>query len=239
MAAALWPNEDPLGQRIRVAGGDDNPMRTIVGVVGDVRHYGLHLPATLQVYVPHDQTHYPRPDLTVVVRTSGDPLLLAAAVRDVVRTVDPLQPVTNMQSYDAIVSASMATRRFTLALLAAFAGTALLLATIGLYGALSYVVSQRQREIGVRVAMGAVAADIAQLVVKQGMRPTTIGLAVGVLTSLALGRTVEALLYGIPSTDMVTFAAVTVVVTGCAFIACWLPARRAAHIDPAATLRSE
>lgn len=239
MAAALWPNEDPLGQRIRVAGGDDNPMRTIVGVVGDVRHYGLHLPATLQVYVPHDQTHYPRPALTVVVRTSGDPLLLAAAVRDVVRTVDPLQPVTNMQSYDAIVSASMATRRFTLALLAAFAGTALLLATIGLYGALSYVVSQRQREIGVRVAMGAVAADIAQLVVKQGMRPTTIGLAVGVLTSLALGRTVEALLYGIPSTDMVTFAAVTVVVTGCAFIACWLPARRAAHIDPAATLRSE
>lgn len=144
-----------------------------------------------------------------------------------------------MQSYDAIVSASMATRRFTLVLLAVFAGTALLLATIGLYGALSYVVSQRQREIGVRVALGAVAADIARLVVHQGMRPTMIGLAAGVVLSLAVGRAVDALLYGVPPTDVVTFATVVGVVSGSALVACLLPARRAAQIDPALTLRAD
>ncbi len=239
MAEQLWPNQDPVGQRIRVAGGPNNPMRTIVGVVGDVRHYGLHLPATLQVYIPHDQTHYPESMLSVVVRTSGDPLAIAAAVRETVRTIDPLQPVANMRSYESIVSASMATRRFTLVLLAVFAGTALLLATIGLYGALSYVVSQRQREIGVRVAMGAVASDIARLIVDQGMRPTLIGLMAGVVLSLAIGRTVDALLYGVPPTDVVTFVAVVAVVCASGLIACLLPARRAVQIDPAMTLRGD
>jgi putative ABC transport system permease protein len=114
MAEALWPGADPLGQRIRVAGGPNNPFRTIVGVVADVRHYGLHLPETLQVYIPHAQTHYPEPYLTMVVRTAQDPLALGPAVREEVRGIDPLQPVTRIRTYDGIVAESMATRRFTL-----------------------------------------------------------------------------------------------------------------------------
>jgi putative ABC transport system permease protein len=124
-------------------------------------------------------------------------------------------------------------------LLAAFAGTALVLAIIGLYGALSYLVNQRQREIGVRVALGALAADIARLVVRQGMLPAVIGLAAGVGLSLAMGRILDALLYGVPSTDFVTFASVVALVTGSAMIASLLPARPAARIDPAVTLRAE
>jgi putative ABC transport system permease protein len=239
MANQLWPNEDPIGRRIRVAGGPNNPMRTIVGIVGDVRHYGLHLPATLQVYIPHAQTHYPEPMLTVVVRTVSNPLAIVSAARETVQVIDPLQPVTKVQTYDAIVAASLATRRFTLVLLAAFAGTALVLAIIGLYGALSYLVNQRQREIGVRVALGALAADIARLVVRQGMLPAVLGLTAGVGLSLVMGRILDALLYGVPSTDFVTFASVVALVTGSAMIASLLPARRAARIDPAVTLRAE
>ncbi|MBA3270912.1 MAG: ABC transporter permease [Acidobacteria bacterium] len=241
MAADLWPGEEVIGRRIRVAGGTDNPMRTIVGVVGDVRHYGLHLPATLQVYVPHAQAHYPEPALAIVVRLAAgfDPLSVALAVRDHVRAIDPLQPVTKMQTYDSIVAESMATRRFTLVLLAAFAATALILAVVGLFGALSYLVSQRQREIGVRVALGAAAGDISRLVVNQGMRPAVFGLVTGLLLSLAAGRVVESMLYGTSPRDLTTFAVVFVIIGGSALVACVIPARKAAQVDPAVTLRAQ
>lgn len=175
MAEELWPGENPLGRRIRVAGGDNNPFRTIVGVVADVRHYGLHLPETLQVYVPHAQTHYPEPYVTMVVRTARDPLALAAAAREEVRALDALQPVAKIRTYEDIVAESMATRRFTLVLLGLFAATALVLAIVGMYGAVSYVVTQRQREIGVRVALGATTCQISRLVLKLGLTPAVLG----------------------------------------------------------------
>jgi putative ABC transport system permease protein len=241
MAEDLWPGEDPLGQQIRVAGGDDNPFRTIVGVVGDVRHYGLHLPETAQVYIPHGQNHYAEPFLTMVVRTdaSVDAVALGPAVRHLVRAVDPLQPVTRIQSYDAIVAASIATRRFTLLLLALFAATALVLAVVGLYGALSYVVSQRQREIGVRVALGAGAGEIRRLVLRQGMTPAFLGLAAGLVVSLAGGRIIESMLYGTSPRDATTLTAVFGVIALSAFVACVIPAQKAAAVDPALTLKAE
>ncbi len=239
MAETLWPREDPLGQRIRVAGGPNNPFRTIVGVVADVRHYGLHLPETLQVYVPHAQTHYPQPFVTMVVRTAQEPLALAPAAREEVRGIDPLQPVTKIRTYDGIIAESMAARRFTLVLLGLFAGTALILAIVGLYGAVSYVVTQRQREIGVRVALGATTREINRLVLRLGMTPTVLGVIAGVVISAGLARAIETMLYGTSPLDRVTFAVVIAVMAASALAACVLPARRAAAVDPAITLKAE
>jgi putative ABC transport system permease protein len=239
MADSLWPGADPLGQRIRVAGGPDNPFRTIIGVVSDTRHYGLHLPATLQVYVPHAQTHYPQPFVAMVVRAAGDPLALATVVREVVRGIDPLQPVSKIRSYEGIVAESMATRRFTLVLLALFAGTALVLAIVGLYGAVSYVVTQRQREIGVRVALGASTRQISRLVLRLGMTPAAVGVIAGVALSVGVARAIESMLYGTSPVDRATFAVVIVVMMASALAACLLPARRAAAVDPAVTLKAE
>jgi putative ABC transport system permease protein len=239
MADALWRGEDPIGQRIRVAGGDNNPFRTIVGVVADVRHYGLHLPETMQVYVPHAQTHYPEPYVTMVVRTAQAPLALAAAAREEVRALDALQPVTKLRTYDGIVAESMATRRFTLVLLGVFAATALVLAIVGLYGAVSYIVTQRQREIGVRVALGATTRQIGRLVLTLGLTPAAIGMVTGVLMSAGLARAIDSMLYGTTPRDPLTFAAVAFVMAASAVAACVLPARRAAAVDPAITLKAE
>ena len=241
MAEQLWPGEDPLGKRIRVAGGPNNPLRTIVGVVADVRHYGLHLPDTLQVYIPHSQTHYPEPYLTMVARveTGEDPLLLASAVREELRGIDAAQPVTKIRTYESIVAQSMATRRFTLALLALFAATALVLAVVGLYGAVSYVVTQRQREIGVRLALGATAREIGALVLRLGLTPTAAGLGMGLAVSLLAGRVLESMLYGVSPRDGATLTAVAIVIVGSALAACVVPARRAASIDPAVTLKAD
>ena len=239
MAQELWPGQDPIGQRIRIAGGEGNPMRTIVGIVGDVRHNGLHLPAGLQVYMPHPQMFYPETMVTVVMRVAEgrDPLSLATSARQVVRDLDALQPVARLQTFGAIVEQSLATRRFTLALLAVFAFTALVLAVVGLYGALSYVVSQRQRELGVRVALGAGAQEIRWLVLRQGMTPALIGLAAGLIGGLAGGRLVDSMLYGISPHDAATFAVTATAMAACAAAACLLPAAKAARVDPAVTLR--
>jgi putative ABC transport system permease protein len=241
VARDLWPGENPIGRRIRVAGGPDNPMRRIVGIVGDVRHYGLHMPETLQVYIPHAQTIYPEPIVSVVVkaRPGRDPLSLAPIVREQIRDLDSQQSVSKVQTVESIVSESLATRRFTLVLLGLFAATALILAVVGLYGALSYVVSQRRREIGVRVALGANARAISRLVVRQGMTPAALGLGAGLLASLGTGRLVESMLYGTSPTDATTFAAVVGVMGACALTACLLPARRAARVDPAVTLKTD
>jgi putative ABC transport system permease protein len=242
MAEELWPGEDPIGRRIRVPGNPNGPLRTIVGIVGDVRHHGLHMPVTKQAYLPHAQPPFgPQRVMTVVVRTAAerDPLSLVSSVREHVRSIDPLQPVTRIQTFDDIVAQSMATRRFTLVLLASFAGTAALLAVGGLYGALSYVVSQRSRDIGVRVALGASARAISGLVIRQGMTPAIVGLGVGVIASLAIGRVVESLLFGVSSRDLMTYATVITMIGAGALAACLFPARRAASVDAAVTLRAE
>jgi ABC-type antimicrobial peptide transport system permease subunit len=179
--------------------------------------------------------------MTVVVRTTGDrdPLSLAPTVREHVRSIDPLQPVTRIQTFEDIVAQSMATRRFTLVLLASFAGTAALLAIGGLYGALSYLVSQRSRDIGVRVTLGASARAIGGLVVRQGMTPAIAGLGAGLLASVAIGRVVESMLFGVSSRDLVTYATVITMIVAGALAACLFPARRAASVDPAVILRAE
>src|SRR5688572_8837962 len=239
-AEELWPGEDPIGRRIAVPGGPQSPLRTIVGIVGDVRHFGLHMPVTKQVYLPHAQPPWPMA-ATMVVRTAGgiDPLSLVSTVLEHVRSIDPLQPVTKIQTFDDIVAQSMATRRFILVLLASFAGTAVLLAIGGLYGALSYIVSQRARDIGVRVALGASARAITGLVTRQGMTPAFVGLGVGLLASLAIGRVIESMLFGVSPRDLATYAIVITLILAGALAACLFPARRAASVDAAVTLRAD
>jgi putative ABC transport system permease protein len=242
MAEQLWPGDDPIGRRIRVPGNPNGPLRTIVGIVGDVKHHGLHMPVTKQVYIPHGQPPFgPQRLMTVVVRAAAerDPLSLVSIARAHVRSIDPLQPVTRIQTFDEIVAQSLATRRFTLVLFALFAGTAVLLAIGGLYGAVSYIVSQRSREIGVRVALGASSRAIRGLVMLQGMTPALVGLGAGLLASVAIGRVIESMLFGISSRDFMTYAAVTTTIVAAALAACLFPARRAASIDAAVTLRSE
>jgi putative ABC transport system permease protein len=242
MAEALWPDEDPIGRRIRIPGAPFAPLRTIVGVVGDVKHYGLHMPATNQAYVPHAQPNFqPNRVMTMLVRAAGDrdPLSLVSTAREHVRSIDPLQPVTRVETFDDIVARSLATRRFTLGLLGAFAVTAALLAIGGLYGALSYIVSQRARDIGVRLALGASARAIRGLVLRQGMTPAIAGLGVGLLASLAIGRVIESLLFGVSHRDLTTYATVITMIVASALAACLLPARRAASVDAAVILRAE
>lgn len=240
MAERLWPGEDPIGRRITLAGGPNNPPRTIVGIVGDVRHNGLHLPVTYQAYMPQSQSPWPQSSMTLLIRVQDgqDPAALAAAARERLRAIDPEQPLIKLRTYDSIISTLMATRRFTLVLLAAFAGTALLLAFVGLYGALSYVVTQRQREIGVRVALGADPSDIRRLVMRQGLRPVAIGMAIGLATAAAAGQLIATMLYGVTPTDVTTYGATLGAVVLSATLACLLPARRATRVEPAVALRA-
>ena len=177
--------------------------------------------------------------MVVRVAAGRDPLSLGPIVREHVRSIDPLQPVTRIQTFDDIVVHSIATRRFTLVLLALFAGTAVLLAVGGLYGALGYIVRQRSRDIGVRVALGASARTIRGLVMRQGMTPAIVGLGAGLLASVAAGRVIESMLFGVSSRDLVTYATVTTMILAGAAAACLFPARRAASLDAAVTLRAE
>jgi putative ABC transport system permease protein len=234
IAEQLFPGEDALGHQVML-GPPDAPPRTIVGVVGDVRHAGLHLSPALQVYVPQAQWVWAEPALTLTVRGARDAASLAGPVREVVRGVDPAQAVSEVRPYEEVVAGSIATRRFACALLAVFAGATLLLAMVGLYGALGVLVSQRRREIGVRLALGAAAAQI----VRQGLRPVAVGLLIGLLAAALSVRALGALLYGVTARDPATFAAAALVLAACAWACCLVPAWRAARIDPAVTLRAE
>jgi putative ABC transport system permease protein len=239
-ADRLFPGEDPIGRSIKLAGGPNNPFRTIVGVVGDVRHNGLHLPVSYQAYMPQGQSPWLQTSMTLVVRVSEgqDPAALAAAAREQLRAIDPGQPVIRMRTYDSIISTLMATRRFTLVLLAAFAGTALLLAVVGLYGALSYVVTQRRREIGVRVALGADRSSIRRLVLAQGLHPVIIGLAVGLTGAVGAGRLLATMLFDVAPIDALTYGTTLGAVVVSTVLACLLPAQRATRVEPASALRS-
>jgi ABC-type antimicrobial peptide transport system permease subunit len=172
------------------------------------------------------------------MRDGQDAAQLTAAARERLRALDARQPVIRIRTYDSIISTLMATRRFTLVLLAAFAGTALLLAIVGLYGALSYVVTQRQREIGVRVALGADSGEIRRLVMAQGLRPVMFGIGLGLVTAAIAGRLIATMLYEVTPTDSLTYGAVLVAMGLSATLACLLPARRAARVEPAVTLRA-
>ena len=200
-ADTVFAGEDPIGRQVMV-GPSTAPPRTIVGIVGDVRHQGLDRPLGPQVYVPQAQWVWAETLMTLVVRTNGEPTALAAAVRGVVRDIDPAQPVTDVASYGDVVASTTSTRRFVAGALGVFAAVALLLAVVGLYGALSVTVAQRRLEIGIRLALGARAEAIRQMVFVNGLQPVIVGAAViGTAVALVALRAMTGLLFEVRSAD--------------------------------------
>ena len=242
MARTYWPGQDPVGRRIR-QGGPQRPWITIVGIVGDVRHNGLEVAIKEKFYRPHgqfaDTTGSAIRNMNVVVRTAGDPLALAAPIRAEVRAIDPSLPVASVRTMEEVVAGSMAQPRLAGSVLLLFAALALLLAAVGLYGVLAYVVSERRLEIGIRMAIGADAGDVRRMVLRQGLALAAAGLAIGTLVSLGLGRVIQGLLHGVSPHDPATFAVVPAVLVAAALLASWLPARRATRVAPIVALKSE
>jgi len=236
-AERFWPNEDPLGKQIQLPFGPQPPWRRIAGVVGRSRSDGLDAPYTPHLFLPARQV--PLNAMTVYIRTAASPEALEGAVRQEIQAVDPDLPVFGVRSLRSIISDSLASRRFAMQILGIFAATALLLAAIGIYGVMAYFVSQRVREIGVRMALGAQRGDVLKLVVRQGMSLALAGVVVGLLASIGLARLISGLLFGVSASDPITLAMFTILLAGVALLANYIPARRAAMVDPMVALRYE
>jgi putative ABC transport system permease protein len=239
MARDLWPNQDPLGKRIKFPGSEKTPQtwRTIVGVVSDVNQFALDKKPPMQIYLAEAQS--PTSFMTLVVRTVSDPKTMIASVRQEIRAIDPDQAVYGIATMEELLSNSISLRRFSMLLLVVFAAVALTLAALGIYGVVSFSVTQRTREIGIRMALGAARGDIVKLVVSHGMALTLSGVAIGLIAAFGLTRLMTSLLYGVSATDPVTFAVISVILTGVALGACFVPARRATKVDPMVALRYE
>jgi putative ABC transport system permease protein len=239
MVRQYFANEDPLGKRIRWARNPEVQWITIIGVVGDVKHFGLDLPEQPALYSPYTQINPWKRWMTIVARTQSDPESMAQAVKRQVWKVDSQLPVTRVKTMNDVSAASFAARRFNMLLLAIFAGLALALGAVGIYGVMSYAVTQRTQEIGIRMALGARATDVLKLVIKNGLALTLIGIVIGVAGAFGLTRLLTALLFGVSPTDKPTFIAVSVILAFVALVACYLPARRATKVDPLVALRYE
>ncbi|HLL70265.1 MAG TPA: ABC transporter permease [Pyrinomonadaceae bacterium] len=245
LAQKYFPNEDPLGQRLQVGGGDTPPFE-IVGVVGHVKHYGLdgEVPVESQFYFPLDQAS-PRlmtviaGGISLVVRTQGEPQTVATAVRAQLLSVAPDQPVFGVRTMKEIVGESIASRRFSMVLLLAFASVALVLAAVGIYGVMAYSVTQRTHEIGIRMALGAQADDVLKLVVRQGMILALAGIVIGLVASYWVTQGMKIILYGVSPSDPATFGLISLLLVVVAFAANYIPARRATKVDPMIALRYE
>jgi predicted permease len=240
MAEQLWPGEDPIGKRIRTGGFDvtpDTPWLTVIGVVGRVKQDALDLDSRMAYYRYQGQT--PSRALNVVVGSTGNPSGLAAAVTQQVRALDPDMPIYRMQTMGKRVEESLAERRFSMLLLTLFALLALGLAAIGTYGVMAYLVSQGTRELGIRLALGAAPRDLLRLVVRQGMSVAIMGTVVGLGGAFLLTEFMRALLFGVHPRDPLTFVAIASTLTAVALVASYVPARRAARIDPIISLRAE
>jgi putative ABC transport system permease protein len=238
MAKRFWPNEDAVGKRFRYGDPSSNaPLMTVVGVVADMRRTGFNNPVRYETFLPHTQRI--SNSLTLVARTAGDPLALVPAVRAQFKSLDPEQPVFEVASMDQLLSSMVAQRRFSMALLATFAALALVLGVVGVYGVTSYLVAQRTREVGVRLALGAQPAQVVRLVVRQGMLVALAGLGAGLVGALVAGRLMTGLLFGVSPYDVATLVSVSAVIGIATLVANWIPALRAARIDPLAALRSE
>ena len=237
LARERWPGQDPLGHTIEFGNMDgDLRLLTIVGIVGDVRDYGVDLPPRPTVYV--DLFQRPRSAITVTMLSDADTQMVTSAARSILHDLDPDIP-TRFRTFPQIYSAALGSRRFNVILIGFFGVAALLLATAGVFGVMAYSVSRRTREIGVRVALGASSREVLAMILGQGMRTIFIGVAFGLGGALALTRSVESLLFGVTPTDPLTFAAVILLLTGAALLACYIPARRATKVDPMVALRYE
>jgi putative ABC transport system permease protein len=240
MARQYWPDEEPLGKRFRM-GTPKAPWVSIVGVVKDVRQMGMDVDVKAEMYFPYRQikSHPWYAPRDLVIRATVDPMSLVSSVREQIREVDAEQPVANIATMEKLLSEEAAPRRLGMILVSVFAGLALLLAALGIYGVLSYFVAQQTPEIGIRQALGAEPSDILKLVLKKGLGWTLAGVAVGSVAAFALTRLMGSLLFGVSATDLPTFAMVAFILTGVALAACLVPARRATRVDPMVALRYE
>ncbi|MFL6212370.1 MAG: ABC transporter permease [Blastocatellia bacterium] len=236
LAQQMFGDDSPLGKRIQ-SWRDEKQLREIVGVVEDVRYYGRDDKLRGLVYVPHAQDSWR--SMAVTVRTTADPASAASTLRNRVAEVDKELAVAKLQTMTTVLNRSVAPRRASMLLLAAFGSLAALLACIGIYGVLSYTVTQRAQEIGVRIALGASSGDVLRLVIGQGMKLTLAGVALGLGAAFGLTRLMASLLYSTSATDPLTFVAIPLVLTGVALVACFVPARRATRVDPIVALRYE
>jgi putative ABC transport system permease protein len=240
MARRWWPDEDPIGKHLKIksARNPQTEWSTVIGIVGDMHGYGLDKPTRAEMYFPHAQLRR-APGMTLIIRTAGDPRAMANAARGAIAEIDPNQPVFRVMTMDDYVASSLARRRFAMVLMLLFGGVALLLAAVGIYGVMSYTVAQRTHEIGIRVALGARPADVLGMVVRQGMTLVALGLGLGLAGALALTRLVASLLFGVSSTDVLTYGAIAGVLALVAFVATVIPARRATRVDPMLALRAD
>ncbi len=242
MSRQYWPGENALGRRFKLGDPDDDlPWFTVVGIAADVRQMGLDLPVKAEMYLPYQQVNdhpwfAPR---DLAIRTSADSAGIVSAVREAVREVDPNQPISNVATMEQLLGEEMARRRIGMILLVMFAGLALLLASLGIYGVLAYFVAQHTNEIGVRLALGATQGVILQLVLSKGMSLALLGVVLGLAGSFALTRLMTSLLFGVKAIDPLTFVTVPLLLSGVALLACYFPARRASKLDPLAALRYE
>ncbi len=238
MAEQLWPGQDPIGKRIHIVElKRDDPWQIVVGVVGRVKQDSLDSEPRIAFYLP--QTQFPARAMTVALRSSVDPAGVLSAVKGELRALDPDLPMYYVRSMGQRVDESLAQRQFSMLLLGVFAGVALALATIGIYGVMAYLVSQGTREIGIRMALGATQRDVLGLIVRQGMTLAISGLAIGLAGAFALTRLIRSLLFGVQPTDPVTFVGISVLLAFIALLASYIPAQRAARIDPMVSLRCD
>jgi len=239
LARHRFPNQDPIGKRVRVGGLASSPMFTIVGVVGDVKQMSLALGETDAVYTTPEQWHWADGTRSLVVRTRGNAAGLAPAIKKAIWSVDKDQPIVRVAMMDDLLAASAAERHFALILFQAFGLIALALAATGIYGVLAASVTERTREIGVRAALGAQRSGLVALVLRQGMTLTVLGIGIGAVAAIAASQALTSLLFGVSRLDSLTYLAVIALLTAVAVIACGIPAWRAAKIDPMVALRYE
>ncbi|MCI0390041.1 MAG: FtsX-like permease family protein [Acidobacteria bacterium] len=239
LARRFFRDRDSLGKRISFGTARNNQpvWLEIVGVVKDIRHEALENEPVSEAYVPYTQAPYRF--MSVVVRTRTDPESMMAAVQNEVRVLDPQQPVFNLKTMEQVIAEATAGRRLNVLVLGILASLALALAAVGIYGVLVYLVTQRSREIGIRMALGAQQIDVLKLVVRQGMAMALIGVAIGLIGAFALTRLMKELLYDVSATDPMTFVVIAMLLTLVSLLACWIPARRSVKVDPMIALRCE
>ncbi len=239
MAQQLWPNQDPVGKRLHIGGVGDNdsPWITVVGVVDRVKQYTLDADSRIAYYLP--QTQYVTRAMNVVMRSRNDPAALAGAVKQQIREVNPDLPLYNVSTMQERFDTSLARRRFTMLVLGTFAAISLVLAVIGIYGLIAYMVGQGSREVGIRLALGATRANIVMLIVRGGMRLALWGIGLGLGGALVVGRLMRSLLFGVGAVDAATFVTVPTLLAFICFLASYIPAQSASRIDPSVSLRSE